>query len=178
MTLLDERALFNHVLMDYVMSRCIPPALAKRYLYEIRYLNKNRAYYAVGFKTDKDSYSYALRSKLFKGWLGVSAIRTIPVAGSDEIDLFEGFFDFLSYLTMSLFVRPVCTTIILNSTTNLKQALATLEGAKRINCFFDNDTAGRAAYGNLQAVGFPVKDRSSLYATYNDLNEVIQQKSL
>jgi DNA primase len=176
MTLLDERALFNRVLMDYVMSRGIPPALAKLYLYEIRYLNKNRAYYAVGFKTDKDSY--ALRSKLFKGWLGVSAIRTIPVAGSNEIDLFEGFFDFLSYLTMNRLVRPVYTTIILNSTTNLKQALSALEGAKRINCYFDNDTAGRAAYGKLQAVGFPVKDRSSLYANHNDLNELLQQKSL
>ncbi|MVM37063.1 hypothetical protein GO730_04290 [Spirosoma sp. HMF3257] len=160
--------------MDYIMSRGIPPLLAKRYLHEVRYRNGNREYYAVGFKTDKDSY--ALRSKLFKGWLGASAIRTIPVAGSTSVDVFEGFFDFLSALTYKKQLRPECTTIILNSTTNLAQALPGLEGAKRIHTYFDNDKAGRAAYGQLRSSNFPVYDRSNLYADYNDFNDMIRQR--
>ncbi|GAB4052887.1 hypothetical protein GCM10028810_56020 [Spirosoma litoris] len=147
--------------------------LAKRYLHEVSYRNGNREYYAVGFKTDKDSY--ALRSKLFKGWLGASEIRTIPVAGSTTVDVFEGFFDFLSALTYYKQSRPSCTTIILNSTSNLNQAIPMLQGAKMINCYFDNDTGGRSTCVRLSKLRLPVKDRSAIYHGYNDFNDMLCQ---
>lgn len=171
LVLLDDRALFSPMLMNYVISRGIPPALAKRYLYAIRYQNGNREYEAVGFKTDKDSY--ALRSKSFKGWLGVSSIRTISIAGSTGVNLFEGFFDFLSALTYYQQLRPTSTTIILNSTTNLKHALSALEGAEYVNCYFDNDNTGRNAVTKLAGLNLPVKDRSAIYRNYNDFNDML-----
>lgn len=173
--LLDDRALFNQVLMEYAMGRGIPASLAKRYLHEVRYKNDGRIYESVGFKTDKNSY--ALRSKGFKGWLGQSAIRTISVEGSTELDLFEGFFDFLSFLTYFLLLRPKRTTIVLNSTSNLKQALPALEGYKRINCFFDNDSAGRKAFDKLKALNLPVKNRSGIYIDSKDFNEFLITKN-
>ena len=174
LTLLDERALFNDNLVKYVTGRGIPLELARRYLHEVRYRNGNREYYAVGFKTDKDSY--AIRSKAFKGWLGSSAIRTLPIAGSTSVDVFEGFFDFLSALTYERLFRPGSTTIVLNSTTNLNQALATLEGAQTVNCYFDNDKAGQAAITKLRALQLPVNDCSGLYERFNDFNEMLLSK--
>lgn len=170
LVLLDDRALFSPMLMNYVISRGIPPALAKRYLYAIRYQNRNREYEAVGFKTDKDSY--ALRSKSFKGWLGESSIRTISIDGSNSVNLFEGFFDFLSALTYYQRLRPTQTTIILNSTSNLTHALSALEGAASVNCYFDNDNAGRSAVAKLIRLNLPVKDRSDIYRKYNDFNDM------
>ena len=158
------------------MSRGIPPALAKRYLHEVRYRNGNREYYAVGFKTDKDSY--AIRSKSFKGWLGQSAVRTITIAGSTSIDVFEGFFDFLSALTYNRLLRPVCTTVVLNSTTNLNQALSAFEGAKLVNCYLDNDNAGRLSFAKMKALYLPVKDRSEVYGNYNDFNDMVRHSTV
>ena len=159
------------MLVDYVISRGIPPALAKWYLHEVRYRNGNREYYAVGFKTDKDSY--AIRSKSFKGWLAQSSIRTIPVAGSTSVDVFEGFFDFLSALTYNRLLRPVCTTVVLNSTTNLNQALSAFVGAKTVNCYLDNDNAGRSSFAKLKALYLPVNDCSYIYGNYNDFNDMV-----
>ena len=158
------------------MSRGIPPTLAKRYLHEVRYRNGNRELYAVGFKTDKDSY--ALRSKSFKGWLGASAIRTILVDGSTSVDVFEGFFDFLSALTYNQLLRPVCTTVVLNSTTNLNQALSAFKGAKTVNCYLDNDNAGRSSFAKLKALCLPVNDCSEVYGNYNDFNDMVRHSTV
>lgn len=176
LTLVEARVIQNPVLIDYIVSRGIPAKLAERYLHEVRYKNYNQEYYAVGFKTDKGSY--ALRSKAFKGWLGQSAVRTIQIEGSTSINLFEGFFDFLSFLTYADTVIPTTTTIILNSTTNIKQALYKLEGGELINCFFDNDRAGRCAYNKLESMNLPVKDCSNAYKDYNDFNDMVRQNPI
>jgi len=105
--------------------------------------------------------------------LGQSTIRTISIPGSTSVDVYEGFFDFLSALTYNRLLRPVCTTIILNSTANLKQALSAFDGAKEVNCYFDNDNAGRSSVAKLKALELPVKDRSDLYAKHNDLNDML-----
>jgi DNA primase len=173
LTLVDVRVLQNPVLIEYVVSRGIPAKLAEKYLHEVRYENCNREYYAVGFETDKGSY--ALRSKAFKGWLGQSEIRTVHIEGSTTINLFEGYFDFLSALTYYKRMKPSFTTVVLNSTANLKQALETLEVAKSINCYLDNDTSGRATLLRLEKLGSPVKDCSTIYHNYKDFNEMLQK---
>lgn len=90
-----------------------------------------------------------------------------------SIDVYEGFLDFLSALTYNRLLRPVCTTIILNSTANLKHALSAFDGAKEVNCYFDDDDAGRSSVAKLNALGLPVKDRSGTYAEHNDFNDML-----
>ena len=172
--LLDDNASLSPTLTNYVSSRAIPMALTKQYLHGISYQNGMNHYLSVGFRTDKGSY--ALRSEGFKGWLGQSAIRTIAVLGSNEVNLFEGFFDYLSALTYFKRLKPSFTTVVLNSTANLKQALELLEVAKSINCYLDNDTSGRGTLAKLQRLGLPVKDRSTVYQNYKDFNEMLQQQ--
>ncbi|GAB4017851.1 hypothetical protein GCM10028808_50520 [Spirosoma migulaei] len=69
--------------------------------------------------------------------------------------MFEGFFDFLSALTYKKQLRPECTTIILNSTTNLAQALPGLEGAKRIHTYSITIGQDVRPMGNYEAQIFP-----------------------
>lgn len=169
--LVDDKGTFGPMLTNYISSRAIPIEIANYYLQAIRYQNGRYDYQAVGFRTDKGSY--ALRAKCFKGWLGQSAIRTITIAGSSEINLFEGFFDFLSALAYYQVAEPTHTTIILNSTVNLKQALPVLEGVKRVNCYFDNDNTGRNTIAKLRALKLPVNDCSHMYEAYNDFNTML-----
>ena len=47
-----------------------------------------------------------------------------------------------------------------------------------INCYLDNDTAGRTALTELTAIyGSTVIDRSTLYSEFNDLNNLLVNQS-
>ena len=57
------------------------------------------------------------------------------------IDVFEGFIDFLS--AERLGYNDGLDTIVLNSVSNLQKAILTLGDYTVIQCYLDNDTAGR-----------------------------------
>ncbi|RZK21611.1 MAG: hypothetical protein EOO43_10505 [Flavobacterium sp.] len=158
-------------LISYVESRGIPLSFAKIYVKEVHYTNGNRNYYSIGFKSDNGGY--VLRNSAFKSWIGQSGITTIPSTDNATVNVFEGFFDFLSALVYYDVPKPSYTTIILNSTTNLKQALPYLQKANLVNAYLDNDSTGKNALAQLHSMGVKVKDRSQLYAGYKDLNEVL-----
>ncbi|MGM9510933.1 CHC2 zinc finger domain-containing protein [Larkinella sp. GY13] len=158
-------------LISYVESRGIPLSFAKIYAKEVHYTNGNRNYYSIGFRSDNGSY--ALRSAGFKSWIGHSGITTIPSSDNATVNVFEGFFDFLSALVYFDVLQPRNTTIILNSTTNLKQALPYLQKANLVNAYLDNDPSGKNALAQLHSKGVKVKDRSELYEGYKDLNEML-----
>jgi len=86
--------------------------------------------------------------------------------------MFEGFIDYLSALTLGIISGA--DAIILNSVVNVNKAVPYLKDYKTINCYLDNDTAGRTALTELTAVyGSFVIDRSILYSEFNDLNEYL-----
>lgn len=90
--------------------------------------------------------------------------------------MFEGFIDYLSALTLGIISGA--DAIILNSVVNVNKAVPYLKGYTIINCFLDNDNAGKTALANLTAIyGSNVIDRSALYSGYNDLNEYITTSS-
>lgn len=63
--------------------------------------------------------------------------------------LFEGFMDYLSFLTIRVGNNPqhprldTQDYVILNSVSNLAKAESILETYTQVGCFLDNDTAGR-----------------------------------
>ena len=64
--------------------------------------------------------------------------------------------------------------LILNSVTNIHKALKCLSVYNNIQCFLDNDEAGRNAYLQLsKELGKSVTDASTLYNGYKDLNEYL-----
>lgn len=75
------------------------------------------------------------------------------------------------------YLQPTVTacsaTVVLNSTTNLNQALSAFEGAKTVNCYFENDNAGRSSFAKLRALYLPVEDCSSIYGSCNDFNDIV-----
>ena len=148
----------------------------------MRYLTGGKPYFAVGFLNR--SGGYEIRNKLFKGCIAPKDITHIRQEQPKETCyLFEGFMDYLSFLTLRLERCPDRPNldrqdyIVLNSTSNLSKAIRPLGGYGRIHCFLDNDKAGMEAVQELrEEYGLRVRDASHIYGGYNDLNDFLRGK--
>lgn len=89
--------------------------------------------------------------------------------------MFEGFFDFLSWMVMQNTKTPTCDIVVLNSVTNLDRALDYLKAHKSVIAFTDRDDAGRLCMERMKSLlpGKEVKDMSELYKNHKDLNEML-----
>ena len=64
--------------------------------------------------------------------------------------------------------------LVLNSVSNAHKALEPLSHYENVQCFLDNDEAGRNAYLRLsKELGSSVLDSSSLYSDFKDLNDYL-----
>ena len=167
-----SEALPRH-LQSYLREvRKIELAVASPYLRHVRYEVGGREYSAIGFPNRAGGYE--LRDeKTFKGTIAPKDISVIAgETHNTPLYIFEGFMDFLSYLTMKG-KEPISPSIVLNSVSNLPRAIAYLceNDILSVRAFFDNDEAGRKALQSIQSSGIKVKDMSRHYARYKDLND-------
>ncbi|HMR82572.1 MAG TPA: toprim domain-containing protein [Niabella sp.] len=157
-------------LIRYYQSRRIAGAIADQYLKEVRYKNGDKNYYALGFKNDRGGYE--LRTSYFKGSSHPKAPTTIKNQ-ADSLAVFEGFFDFLSYLTIHLNQPvPVMDFLILNSTSFFQMELPIMQAYQHVYLYLDNDKTGNK-YTTLALAKAPhlFKDERALYVGYKDLND-------
>lgn len=152
--------------------RRIDLAMASPYLRHVRYEVGGREYSAIGFVNRAGGYE--LRDdKTFKGTIAPKDISVVAgETNNSPLCIFEGFMDFLSYLTMKG-KESISPSIVLNSVSNLPRAIAYLceNGILSVRAFFDNDPAGRQALQAIQSTGIKVEDMSRHYSRYKDLNE-------
>ena len=167
----------HRALVAYLQERGIPAHIARAKCKEAHYSVNGRFYFAVAF--ENISGGRELRNRYFKGCRGRKDISYLPWARdgpSTECAVFEGFIDYLSALTLGIISGA--DAIILNSVVNVNKAVPYLKGYTSINCYLDNDTAGRTALTELTAIyGSTVIDRSTLYSEFNDLNEYLTNQS-
>lgn len=176
---LEVTPLSSPALFSYLRQRGINTELAKRECCEVRYQTDGKPYFAVGFPNR--SGGYEIRNKFFKGCIAPKDITHIRQEQTKETCyLFEGFMDYLSFLTLRLERCPGRPEldgqdyIVLNSTSNLSKAIRPLGGYGRIHCFLDNDKAGMEAVQELrEEYGMRIRDASHIYGGYNDLNDFL-----
>ena len=171
--MLFDIPLRHPALVGYLSSRGIDPDIAFGYCREVHYAINGREYFAVGFRNDAGGWE--LRSERFKGCVSPKHITTIDNC-SDAVVAFEGFMDFLSYLSMKKQLQT--DAAVLNSVVNLPKAIPFLDWHTTIHAFFDNDEAGCRATADLKQLcpNSTVIDRSHLYREHKDLNEYWQAK--
>ncbi|GAP81632.1 toprim domain-containing protein [Porphyromonas gingivalis] len=160
-------------LQYYVQEiRKIDLAVASPYLRHIRYEVRGREFSAIGFANRAGGFE--LRDdKNFKGTIAPKDISLIAEETKNApYCIFEGFMDFLSYLTMKG-EKAKTPSIILNSVNNVYRAIAYLREhhITSLRTFLDNDEAGRQALQSLQSTGIYVEDMSQYYRGHKDLNE-------
>lgn len=176
--------LSSTALIDYLRGRGINIELAKRECKELRFEHNSKPYFAIGFPNI--SGGYELRNLYFKGCLAPKDITHIRQQGElrDVCYLFEGFMDYLSFLTIRVNNNPEEPRtneqdyMVLNSVTNLSKAEQLLRPYTRIGSFLDNDQAGQRAYENLKKIfGNRIQNMSHHYAGHKDLNDYLCHKN-
>ena len=162
-------------LQEYLTKvRCIDLEKARPFLKCISYEVRGRRYQAIGFANQ--SGGYELRDdKTFKGTIApkdITPIFTDKITDKMQpICVFEGFIDFLSFLSMKEKITSVC--LVLNSVSNVAKAIRHLNDRHltHIRTFLDNDEAGRRAVQDFIKAGFHVEDMNIHYKDFKDLND-------
>lgn len=166
------RPLQDTRLLGYLEERGINAHVAMPNCEEVRYRVHGKRYYAIGFRNDAGGLE--LRNRFFKGCIPPKDI-SLKCNGSEVCSVFEGFMDYLSAMQMGIIASD---WLVLNSVSNVEKALKELGIYRRIECYLDNDDAGRRTLEKLRAdFGEKVIDRSSLYADHKDLNEFLLSKN-
>lgn len=175
----------RYKLIEYAESRAVSKEILTKYCEEIIYhVNSmpDKQYYAIGFKNN--SGGYVLRSSISKK-CSSSDITTLNPKGEvteqttgNKVLIFEGFMDFLSWMTDIKQLTPDYDCCILNSVTNINKALPWILKHTNIAVFMDNDQAGKDTLQKIMDGVIEnamddvcVYDMSKFYEDYNDLNE-------
>ena len=151
-------------------ERCIDLEKAMPFLKCISYEVRGRRYQAIGFANL--SGGYELRDdKTFKGTIAPKDITPIFTDRTEPVCIFEGFMDFLSFLSMKEEITNHC--LVMNSVSNVARTIRYLNDRHltHIRAFLDNDEAGRRAVQDFIKAGFHVEDMNIHYKDFKDLNE-------
>ena len=170
----------NPALMRYLQERGISPGTAAPYVQEMYYRIGGKPYFALAFRND--SGGYEVRNSFFKGCIAPKDITHIRQQGEprEKCLVFEGFMDYLSFLTLRIRNCPTMPDldrqdyVILNSTANVSKAIDVLSPYERIHCMLDNDKAGFEATRAIELeYSYRVRDFSHNYRGYSDLNDYL-----
>ncbi|WP_416996966.1 toprim domain-containing protein [Alistipes dispar] len=162
----------NPALVAYLTKRGIRIEIAREHCREVRYSINDREYFAIGFRNDAGGWE--LRSRYFKG--STSKAPTTQNGGHTDCLVFEGFMDYLSFMTLKGQPHTVQDIVVLNSVTNLGRAKPFIASHEQVYTYLDNDDAGRRATAELKAACRNLSDQSGHYRQHKDLNEYLQER--
>lgn len=155
-------------IFQYLRERRINLKSAIQYCEEITYSFGSSTYAAIGFRNGLGGWE--IRNRFFKGSSSPKGITHIK-NGSKCLLVFEGFFDLLSYLTMTAKMDiPIQDFLVLNGLAFAPKLSEYLESYESIRLFLDNDPAGRKCTVDLLALGRHLKDEAGSYSGHKDLN--------
>ena len=163
-------------LIKYLWERCIDIEIARTVCKELHFDTRGKHYFGIGFPNIAGGYE--IRNPFFKGGITPKDISLFHNEESRQsCFVFEGFMDFLSFMMLRRKENNGLKRqdyLVLNSVTNIHKAIKKLSCYDSVQCFLDNDTAGRNAYLRLsKELGSSVLDSSSLYSDFKDLNDYL-----
>jgi hypothetical protein len=166
--------IWSRLLKNYLRERNIPMEVALPNCDEVRYKANGKQYFSLAFRNV--SGGYEIRNKFFKGCIPPKDYSLID-NGSKHCNVYEGYFDYLSAVTLGLTNGE--DQLVLNSVSTLGRVMDKLGEYEQINCYLDNDNAGRRTVETLRKhFGDKIKDCSGLYKGEKDLNEYLQKLTI
>ena len=176
----------HHALLSYLHTRLIDEDVARMFCREVHYVLRKRHYFALAF--GNLSGGYEVRNPYYKGCImgkDVSLVKHSRDGTQNRVCVFEGFMDFLSYLTLkqagddTVCIDAPCDYLVMNSVNNLKKVLMQLREYPVIHCYLDNDLAGRKTAETIAGMYEErVHDEACRYHKYKDLNDYLRGKRL
>lgn len=177
---LKQVGLIKHLgLKNYLASRGIPLNIGLKNLKQIEVFNRSTRKSIISLGLVNEENGYELRNPIFKGNVGVKSISFIRgnKPKPKGINIFEGMFDYLSVITALNGKHLENDTIILNSTSMLKQAISYIQnyGYEILYSWMDNDDAGLEATKTLDEIckveeQLFHKPMHGKYSQFNDVN--------
>src|SRR6185312_1567633 len=160
-------------LCRYLKQRRIEEFTANKYCYEVQFKNgeNEKIFKAIGFKNNAGGFE--LRNEYFKGSSSPKDISYLDNK-ADNLSVFEGFFDFLSYQSLhENQQQSLKNFLVLNSTSFFQRSLQLMEEHGTIHLYLDNDQTGKRCteIGLKRSPKF--QDGSKLYKGYKDMNDWI-----
>lgn len=160
-------------LLQYLAERGLKKSDVFSFLWEISYKTSDKTFFALGFANDAGGWE--LRNTYFKGCMAPKFISTIKGKDGERLQIFEGFMDFLSW--RKLHPEIEADSIVLNSLALFPKVIPLVTSYTSIECFLDNDEAGRKAFDQLKRSCPRIIDGSVRYQAHKDLNEWLVAQS-
>ena len=185
--LLEVKELTHPALTQYLKERKISIKAAKRHCKEAHFEIRKKKYFAIYFPNEKGGGE--LRSKNFKSCINPKGYALIKgrknifakdQQKTDQINVFEGFMDFLASLSIKEKIEPNQDTLILNSTALTKKAIPIIQEYEQVNCFLDNDQTGNITTQEIKKSlneNSKFKDYRYSYKKHKDFAEYHQKTS-
>lgn len=167
---LDSRPLTAKELLNYLQKRCIPLEIASRFCKEVDFLLYSKKHTAIGFQNN--SGGFELRNENFKGSNSPKDV-TFVNNRTDDLAVFEGFFNFLSFCTVNKNVTsPLTNCLVLNSLSFFEKSRSLMEQYSQVHLILDRDGAGmNCTKQALKLDRDKYIDRSDFYQGHKDLND-------
>lgn len=164
----------SRALLRWAHLRKISLPTIDQFLNEVRYIYRGREYYGFGWRNEMGGIE--MRNSIFKCCLGRKGLTVVGDLVECKMLVFEGYFDFLSAVELGYFDVFHHTAIVLNSVSMVSHAVEILKLATCVECWLDNDSAGRNALTKLTGSGLSILDRSNVYSKSKDLNDYLMKK--
>lgn len=170
---IEVKDLFYFPIKAYAKERGISEGVASKYCKEIHYKYGKDGKECFGLAFPTISGGYIIRNRTVKNCTAQD-ISIISVPGSSSYMVFEGFFDFLSYVEM--YGKPKVNTIVLNSVVNIKKCYPYFDKADKVYLLLDNDDKGEEVTRKIiEKYGEKVCDKSAHYEPYKDFNDFLMK---
>lgn len=179
----DAYPIRNPAILSYLAhERSIPAELAKRYLVEVKYNNLavGKQFFGFGMLNESGGYEVrvALRQHKFKSAINARDITVIEGSDTDsqEVSIFEGMTDFLSFLVMQGKAQIPGKTIVMHSLSSHGRTVEYLQShpSQVIKTYLDNNVPGQKGTEKLKVeLGQGVTSFSATFAPYVDLNDAL-----
>lgn len=173
MDLVSVKPIAHPKLLQYLAERGLKKSDVFSFLWEISYKTSDKTFFALGFANDAGGWE--LRNPYFKGCMAPKSISTIKGKDGERLQIFEGFMDFLSW--RKLHPEIEADSIVLNSLALFPKVIPLVTSYTSIECFLDNDEAGRKAFDQLKRSCPRIIDGSVRYQAHKDLNEWLVAQS-
>ncbi len=174
-----DTVISNPVLKNYLAQRKIPLEIASKFCREISFEIDGKKHLAIGFQNPGGGYE--LRNHYFKGSSRPKEPKLIRSDNANELAVFEGFFNFLSYETLKdirnknspALPKQQVDSLILNSLSFFEKSRELMEKYATVHLCLDRDKMGQQYTQKALNWSVKYKDQSRLYDNHKDLNDYL-----
>lgn len=170
---ISDKSLRKYPLLKYLRERRIDLEVADKYCREVTFRIGEKEYYGIGFKNDSDGWD--IRNPYMKSASLPKDITTFSNS-HQTVNIFEGFFDFLSHQTLFK-NQPLAQQdfVILNTLGMFEKARPFIEKHPVRNLFLDNDTGGQNFTLYALSLHTAYQDMRHLYRNHKDYNDWLKE---